>query len=117
MKVLVKSLKNAPEQHDSGRQTTENASIKYEHALISFNLFIILIAAHFVMKVNANDVLYQKLLPFELHTSVYQTGGAPNRSARGMLQEKTSLQNKGLQAFHNLTDKPMMSMEQCSTTA
>ena len=47
-----------------------------------FGIFIIiLIAAHFVMKVNANDVLYQKLLPFELHTSVYQTGGAPNRSA------------------------------------
>ena len=53
--------------------------------LISIITFI---SAHFVMKVNINDVLYQKLLPFELHTSVYQTGGAPNRSARGMLQEK-----------------------------
>ena len=29
MKVLVKSLKNAPEQHDYGSKTTENASIKY----------------------------------------------------------------------------------------
>ena len=39
MKVRVKSLKNAPEQHDYGSKITENASIKYEHALISFNLF------------------------------------------------------------------------------
>ena len=39
MKVLVKSLKNAPEQHDYGSKTTENASIKYQHALLSFNLF------------------------------------------------------------------------------
>ena len=39
MKVLVKSFKNAPEQHDYGSKITENASIKYEHALISLNLF------------------------------------------------------------------------------
>ena len=39
MKVHVKSLKNAPEQHDNGSETTENASITYEHALISINLF------------------------------------------------------------------------------
>ena len=69
--------------------------LKHEHALI-LSISLIFIAAHFVMKVNINDVMYQKLLPIELHTSVYQTGGAPNRSARGMLQEKTSLRNKGL---------------------
>ena len=96
MKVLVKSLKNAPKQHDYGSKTTENASISANMHWFPSISFIILIAAHFVMKVNANNVLYQKLLPFELHTSVYQTGGTPNRSARGMLQEKTSLQNKGL---------------------
>ena len=39
MKVLVKSLKNAPEQHGYDSKTTENASIKYEHAMITFNVF------------------------------------------------------------------------------
>ena len=38
MKDLVKRLKNAPEQHDYGSKITENAFIKYEHALISFNV-------------------------------------------------------------------------------
>ena len=39
MKVLVEVFKNAPEQHDYDSKITENASIKYEHALITFNLF------------------------------------------------------------------------------
>ena len=39
MKVRVKSLKNAPEQHVYGSKTTENACIKCEHALISLNLY------------------------------------------------------------------------------
>ena len=84
MKVLVKSLKslkNEPTQHDLSSKTTENVCItcKCEHALISLNLYyiIIFVAAHFVVKGNINDVLYQKLLPLEPHAASMQVTTRP----------------------------------------
>ena len=42
MKVLVKSWKNATEQHDQGSKTNENACIKYEFAFVCWNLYYII---------------------------------------------------------------------------
>ena len=39
MKILVKSWKNATEQHDKGNKTNKNAGIKLERALNSLNVY------------------------------------------------------------------------------
>ena len=42
MKVLVKSWKNATEQHDYGSKTNDNACIEFELASVCLNLYYII---------------------------------------------------------------------------
>jgi len=42
MRFLVKSLKNATEQHDYRYKTNENYCIKLEFAFVSLNLYYII---------------------------------------------------------------------------
>ena len=60
MMVLIDSWKNATKWQDQGSKTIENARIKFEYALISLNislLIITFITALFVMKLSINGVL------------------------------------------------------------
>ena len=42
MQVLVKSWKNATEQHDKGSKTNENACIKFERTFICLNPYYVI---------------------------------------------------------------------------
>ena len=109
MQVLVKSWKNATEQHDKGSKTNENACIKFELTFICLNLYYII---HCTSVCDEDE--------YELNaavSSVHHTDGAPNRLARGMLKEKAHYKNSELLAFQHLTHKPMISGEQCSASA
>ena len=84
MQVLVKSWKNATEQH-KGSKTNENACIKFELTFICLNLYYII---HCTSVCDEDE--------YELNaavSSVHHTDGAPNRLARGMLKEKAHYKN------------------------
>ena len=66
MKVLVKSWKNATEQHDYGSKTNENACIKFEFSFFSWNLYYIIHYTSVCSEMNINDVLCTKFVAWQL---------------------------------------------------
>ena len=110
MMVLVRSWKNATKQHNQGSKTNENASFKFENALIPLNLYYYIHYSSFCDEGEHQWRPVPKPLHFDTHAA--RMPASTRSMARQIslhkkcLKKHLTTKNKGLQALDNFSHKP-----------